>query len=52
MARHALQGKRPRLPRDMRGRAAHRAISYAREMLVAKVVLWVALRLTTPRLGG
>lgn len=52
MARHRYTGKRKRLPRDMRGRAAHRAISYAREMFVARLALWVSLRLTTPRLGG
>jgi len=56
MARHRLQGRKDRLPPGMRGRAQHRAISYARELLVGKVLLWLVLRvspmLTPPRVGG
>lgn len=56
MARHRLKGKASRLPRDLRGRAQHRAMAYTRELLASKVALWLALQLfvllTPPRQGG
>lgn len=50
MARHALTGKRHKLPRGMRGRAQHRAISYFWEYVVVKTALWVAVKVMTPRM--
>lgn len=49
MARHALQGKRIKLPRDMRGRAQHRAVSYFWEHVALRAAVWVAVHVLTPR---
>lgn len=50
MARHVLNGKRVKLPRGMRGRAQHRAISYFWEYVVVKGALWLAVKIMTPTL--
>lgn len=48
MARHVLHGKRVRIPREYVGRAAHRAVSYAREMFMVRLAVWFAVHVLGP----
>lgn len=50
MAKHRLTGKVQRLPRGMRGRAQHRAVSYFWEYMAIRSAMWLAVHVLTPRL--